>query len=71
MSGEFQAAMSDYNEAIELDSHNFRVYVNRANVLQNMGDNEGARSDIEKAVVEGLPRENADQMLGKLELGEW
>ncbi len=71
MSGEFQAAMGDYNEAIELDSHNFRVYVNRANVLQNMGDNEGARSDIEKAVVEGLPRENADQLLGELELGEW
>jgi len=70
MNGEFQAAMSDYNEAIELDSHNYLVYVNRARVLQNMGDNEGARSDIEKALLEGLPRENADQLRRELDLGK-
>jgi Tfp pilus assembly protein PilF len=62
--------MSDYNEAIELDSHNYLVYVNRARVLQNMGDNEGARSDIEKALLEGLPRENADQLRRELDLGK-
>ena len=68
MNGEFQAAMSDYNEAIKLDSHNFRVYVNRAKVLQNMGDYEGANSDIEKALLEGLPTENADQLRRELNL---
>ena len=70
MNGDFQEAMSDYNEAIKLDSHNFRVYVNRAKVFQNMGDTKAAENDIEKALFEGLPKENANQLRRELDLGK-
>ncbi len=49
--GEFDKAMQDYDEAINLDPKNAGAYVNRALALARQGDFEAAMKDYAKAIA--------------------
>ena len=49
--GDFDKAMQDYNEAINLDPKNAGAYVNRALALARQGDFEAAMKDYAKAIA--------------------
>jgi tetratricopeptide (TPR) repeat protein len=49
--GDFDKAMQDYNEAINLDPKNAGAYVNRALALARHGDFEAAMKDYAKAIA--------------------
>ena len=48
--GDYQAAISDYDEAIRLDPEYARAYFNRGNAKDELGDVEGAISDYDEAI---------------------
>ena len=48
--GEHEAAVADYNRAIELDSQDARAYLNRGNAFRDLDDHEAALADYNRAI---------------------
>ena len=48
--GDYQAAISDYDEAIRLDPNDTRAYYNRGVAKSELGDSEAAISDYDEAI---------------------
>ncbi len=48
--GNYQAALSDYDEAIRLDPEYVRAYISRGNAKSKLGDLEAAISDYDEAI---------------------
>jgi len=46
---EHQGAMEDYNMAIKLNPNNALAYKNRASLRRQLGDEQGAQQDLDKA----------------------
>ena len=73
ITGDFEAAIADYNTAIDLDPENARAYSNRGLAYRSTGDFEAAIDDFNTAI--DLDPENArvysDRGDAWLHLKEW
>ncbi len=50
IAGQLEAALADYNRALELDPENARIMANRAEVYYDLGDDEACIADAESAM---------------------
>ena len=56
--GEYERAVEDYTQALQVDPHNSYAYYNRGITRDRSGDYEGAIADFTQAI--GLDPANAD-----------
>ena len=56
--GEYERAVEDYTQALQVDPHNSYAYYNRGVTRDRSGDYEGAIADFTQAI--GLDPANAD-----------
>ncbi|MFC1921764.1 hypothetical protein ACFLY4_00610 [Chloroflexota bacterium] len=69
--GDIEQASSEFNSAIELDSQYANAYITRGESLIEIGENQRAISDLEKALELGLPlefQERAEELTKELGL---
>ena len=67
MLGDHSQALSDYEQAIQIDPNSVEAYINRAIVYANIGEYEKARHDFKAALALGLPPD--DTMYGLYDPG--
>ncbi len=66
---QYQNALTSYNKAVELNSEFFYFYVQRGLNKQELGDQQGSRTDLEKS-AELLPTATAMNALGNMSLAQ-
>lgn len=66
---QYQNALTSYNKAVELNSEFFYFYVQRGLSKQRLGDQQGARTDLEKS-TKLLPTATALNALGNMSLAQ-
>ncbi len=66
---QYQNALTSYNKAVELNSEFFYFYVQRGLNKQKLGDQQGARIDLEKS-TKLLPTATALNALGNMSLAQ-
>jgi len=67
--GDFDAAIADFDKAIELDTNNAKAYLLRGRAYFEIGERETAISDLERALELGLEpslKQDAEALLEEL-----
>ncbi|CAM6000435.1 unnamed protein product [Sphagnum balticum] len=61
-SGQFAAAVADYDQAIKIEPQYWKAYANRSSARYNVGDYQGALSDIKIAIAHLPPTKSLDDL---------